>query len=212
MTCRPRPAPPCPSRAPARRRWRPARGARPRAGGGGAQEGRELGVARRAPQVNHHVLGDARRQRLAALLGDQMQREVDARGDAGARGERPVDHEDAVVDHLRPRRQSAQRRAAARGAWCSGEFPSRPARAASSAPEQIVIRRCGVSAAASALAEDSLEPLARWRRSPASPGRAAALGWPTSTTQVGASQPLGQRLEVGEREPHRGRCRSPPAP
>ena len=74
------------------------------------EERRQLGVARRAPQVHHHVLGDARRQRLAAFLGDQVQREVDARGDAGAGRDRPVDDEHAVVDHLRLGRQGAQLR------------------------------------------------------------------------------------------------------
>ena len=130
-------------------------------------EGRQLGVARRAPQVHHHVLGDARRQRLAALLGDEMQRDIDPRRDAGAGRDRTVHHEDAVVDHLAPAAPGPGASAAARGAWCSGAWPSRPARAASSVPEQIVTRRCGVSASSERVAQPIVAATARWRRSPA---------------------------------------------
>ena len=72
-------------------------------------KGRQLGVARRAPQVHHHVFRHARRQRLAAFLGDQVQRDVDPGRDPGAGRERSVDDEYAIVDDLRARRQGAQR-------------------------------------------------------------------------------------------------------
>ena len=87
------------------------------------QERRQLGVAGRAPQVHHHVLRDAGRQRLAALLGDQVQREVDPGGDAGAGRDRPIDHEHAVVDHLRIAAPgpAARQQFVVRGAAASGE-------------------------------------------------------------------------------------------
>ena len=69
---------------------------------------RQLRVARRAPQVHHHVLGDAPRQRLATLLGDQVKRDVDPCRDPRARGDRTIDDEDAIVDDVRPRREDAK--------------------------------------------------------------------------------------------------------
>ena len=124
------------------------------------QKGRQLRVARRAPEIHHHVLRHAGRQRLAALLGNQVQRQVDARGDPGAGRDRPIHDEDAVVDHLRRRRQRPAARPAARGAWCSGGCRAgRPARA-SSAPEQIATRRCGGLLSSGAASRRRREPLA----------------------------------------------------
>ena len=42
-------------------------------------------------------------------VGDEVQRDIDARRDAGTRCDRAIHHEDPVVDHLRLRRERAQR-------------------------------------------------------------------------------------------------------
>jgi hypothetical protein len=51
---------------------------------------------------------DLRCQRRIAFLRDEVQRQVDAGRDAGARGDRIIEHEDAVGDHLAALCQLAQ--------------------------------------------------------------------------------------------------------
>ncbi len=72
------------------------------------QERRQLRVLRSAAQRHHHGLRRLGGQRGAAFLRDEVQRKVDAGGDACARRHRAVQHEDTVGDDLAIRRQGAQ--------------------------------------------------------------------------------------------------------
>ena len=86
----------------------------------------------------------------------------------------------------------ARVRSIGRSSWwvVQRRAPSKPARAASRVPEQIVTRRCGVSASRSAPLRRSLSH----RAAAAISGVTRvtwAVGWPTTTTQVGVSSSPG---------------------
>ena len=72
----------------------------------------ELRLSARPAVVHHQLLCHLARDRLAEVLGDQRQRQIDARGDAGRAPELAALHEDAVglePDARKPRAKSAQR-------------------------------------------------------------------------------------------------------
>ena len=72
------------------------------------QEGRQLRIVRTAPLRHHHCLRHLGGQRFAAHVGNAVQHQVDARGDACAAVHRRIDHEHAVGDHLAARLHRAQ--------------------------------------------------------------------------------------------------------
>lgn len=98
------------------------------------QEGRQLRIVRAAPLRHHHRLRHLGGQRFAAQVGDAVQHQVDAGGDARAAVHRRIDHEHAVGDHLAARlhcaqfvqvmvvrgRTAARKRAGMRGQQCTG--------------------------------------------------------------------------------------------
>ena len=61
------------------------------------------------PTAASAVMSHTGRERLSAFVADEVQRDGDARGDACARREPPIDNEHAIVDHQRIRRQGTQR-------------------------------------------------------------------------------------------------------
>ena len=136
-----------------------------------------------------------------------MQREIDPGGDAGAGRNRTIHHEDAVVDHLGLGRQGPERgqQFVVRGAAAMGEEagPRREERAGADR-EQAVRRVLGEER----LAEPILEPLRGGgdRRSDLRELR----GRLTDQHHPGrGSQALGERIEVHQPEPDRGRHASP---
>ena len=87
----------------------------------------------------------------------------------------------------------ASARNSASSSWCvvQRRAPSRPARAASSVPEQIVTRRCGDASASSSgrivrLSHRTVASIALSARARTS------SGWPTSMSQVGESSWAGK--------------------
>ena len=104
---------------------------------------RQLRIALRAPEIHHHVLGHACGQRLAALLADQVQREIDARGDARTRCELSIHDEHAVGDHLRTRREHSQRieQLVMRGALASAEQSGASGEQCARADREQAVRR-----------------------------------------------------------------------
>ena len=82
-------------------------------------KGRLLRIPIRAPEIHHHVLGDTRRQRFPALLGDEVQRDIDPRRDAGTRCDRAIHARRPGCRSPSPAAPAPAARAAARGASCS---------------------------------------------------------------------------------------------
>ena len=60
------------------------------------QQRRELGLSSRAAVIDHQLLRRALRDRLAEVLADQRQCQIDPGADAGSGPELPRAHEDAV--------------------------------------------------------------------------------------------------------------------
>jgi hypothetical protein len=109
---------------------------------------RLLRIPIRAPEIHHHVLGHARRERFAALLGNEVQGDIDPRRDSGTRRKRAIHHEHPVVDHLRVRRQRTQRveQLVMRRAAPAGEQPrTRSERASHLFSQRAVVVIAGVT-------------------------------------------------------------------
>ena len=95
------------------------------------QQRRELRLAAGPAVVDHQLLRGPRARRLAEILGDHGQRQVDAGGDAGRGPDVAVLDEDAVGLEPRPRESVARTRRAVSSGWsraCRRAGRRRPAR------------------------------------------------------------------------------------
>ncbi|QTK79983.1 hypothetical protein AT6N2_C2360 [Agrobacterium tumefaciens] len=72
------------------------------------QPGGDLRVVAAAPEINHHGLGNARRDGRRCHPGDYMQHQVDTGGNAGARETPAILHKKTIFRHLRQGRDASQ--------------------------------------------------------------------------------------------------------
>ena len=119
-------------------------------GGLGGELRAELGLVARAAQEDDEVAGDGEGDVPAEVLLDQGEREVDARGDPGGRGDLSVAYEDRVRVDLDGRVVAGQL-VAVRPVGGRPAAVEQPASASSSAPVQTETsaRRAGRGRAAS---------------------------------------------------------------
>ena len=135
----------------------------------------QAGVLRRlrpAPREHHHHLRHCRGDVLAAVPAHQMQRQIDAGGDAGAGQHRAVVDEDPVGQHLR-----------------RGREPAQPV-------EQLVVRRRLPAGQQSGVGRQ--QRAAAHRQQPQGPGRRARRGQPWChhpAEPVACGQPVRRRAD-----------------